>query len=188
MKKLAAISLLSLLLFNLVGYRLLFAYTLQQWDARITASLDRETYNENDLITLKVPLSLPYQTDWKEYERVDGEITISGQLYKYVKRKVVHGELVLLCLPDPHKTNLETAKDEFFKQANNLQSSSPAKKTATAAFASFSDIAYEYDNQRYDWLLHMAANDILPSYGITTEQLLHRSLTTPEQPPDAANA
>ena len=180
--------LLSLLLFNLVGYRLLFAYTLRQWDVKITARLDKETYNEEDLITLKVPLSLPYQTDWKEYERVDGEITLNGQLYKYVKRKVMQGELVLLCLPDPHKTNLESAKDEFFKQAYNLQSSSPAKKTATASFSSFSDIAYEYDAQRYDWLLHTLDKGILAPYGITTEPLLTRPLNTPEQPPDAANA
>ena len=171
-----------------MGYRLLFAYTVQQWDMQITTSLDKEAYNEQDLITLKVPLSLPYLTDWKDFERVDGEITINGQLYKYVKRKIVHGELVLMCLPDTHKEKLETAKDDFFTQANNLRATSPTKKTTNTSLLAFSNISWEYDDQQQDWLQHLFCNELQPDYFLKEYRLLTRSLTTPEQPPDTGKA
>lgn len=188
MKKLSAILLLLLLLFNLLGYRLLFAYTLQQWDSRIASYLDKEAYNEQDLISIKVPLSLPYQTDWKDFERVDGEISISGQVYKYVKRKVVNGELVLMCLPDHNKTKLETAKDEFFKLANNLQTTSPTKKTAGTRIASFNDLALEYDHHQPNYALPLCGYDVLKYLSLKEYTLPDPLLLTPEQPPDSHKA
>jgi hypothetical protein len=128
MKKLAAIFFLLLFLFNIIGYRLLFYYVQQTEDAQVQASLDKSDYNEQELVTIKVPLSMPYQLN-KAFERVDGEITLDGKIYKYVKRKIEDGQLVLLCLPDVHKMRLQNARDDFFKQANDLNATSSPKKS-----------------------------------------------------------
>ncbi len=130
LKKLSAILLLGLFLFNAAGYRVWFYYAQQQADIQMIASLDQDEYNAADLITIKIPINLPYQSNWKEFERVDGEVNIEGKIYKYVKRKVQDGELVLLCLPDKNKTRLTTAKDEFFKYANNLVQHNSSKNPA----------------------------------------------------------
>ncbi len=104
---------LGLFLFNVAEYRIWFYYAQQQADIQMIASLEQDEYNAADLITIKIPINLPYQSNWKEFERVDGEVNIEGKIYKYIKRKVQDGEPVLLCLPDKNKTRLTTAKMNF---------------------------------------------------------------------------
>jgi len=77
------------------------------------ASLDSNQYNDQDLLVLKVPLNIPYQMEVSQFERVDGEIALNGKIYKYVKRKVSEGNLVLLCIPDATRMSLKKAKTDF---------------------------------------------------------------------------
>lgn len=129
MKKLAAIFLLLVFLFNIGGYRLWYYFEEQRSDEQIVALLENEEYDEADLVTIKIPLYLPYQTNWKEFETTDGEIEVEGTIYKYVKRKVQHGELVLLCIPHHDKMQVNTARDDFFKYANDLAQNTSDKNT-----------------------------------------------------------
>lgn len=129
MKQFASILLLSLLVFNFVGYRLLFSALEQKADNTIVAQIDNEDYNDANLITVTVPLSMPYLQDSKDFEKKDGEITLNGKVYHYVKQKVSEGNLVLLCLPDEQKTHLQSAKDDFFRLANELQNNTSSKKS-----------------------------------------------------------
>ena len=185
MRNLTAIFLLSILLFNLVGYKALFQYLQQRADIQLQVSLDKEQYNSNDLITVKVPLSLPYQTNWKEFERVDGEIKLDGKIYKYVKRKVYNGELILLCLRDNNKMHLQTAKDDFFKLANDMLSNN-SKKQSSGNLLIIKNILSEFDspftpnvplkfvpNQLYEYPRNSHFNSSL-------------ALRLPEQPPELA--
>lgn len=128
MKKIATILLLFLLLFNFIGYRLLLSYMQQKATSSLVAKIDREDYNDADLITLTVPLSMPYIQDSKDFERKDGEITLNGRVYHYVKQKISQGNLVLMCLPNEEKTHLQNAKDDFFRLANELQNDNNTSK------------------------------------------------------------
>ena len=94
MKKLITIGLLLLLLFNLIGYRFWFDYIQQESSLQLQATLEKGDYNDQDLLTFRIPLSLPYQTDQADFERVEGEITLNGKIYTCVKRKVCGGELI----------------------------------------------------------------------------------------------
>ncbi len=120
MKKLAAIFLLLIFLFNIGGYRIWYHLQEQRSDERILAILENAAYDDEELVTITIPLSLPYQANWKEFETTDGEIAIEGTIYRYVKRKVQHGELVLMCIPHHDKMQVNTARDDFFKYANDL--------------------------------------------------------------------
>jgi len=181
MKKLAAIFFLSLFLFNVIGYRLVFYFVQKQADETVVAKLDNSDYNDKDLITIKVPLQLPYQTNWKEFERVDGEVNFDGKIYKYVKRKIEDGQLVLMCLPDEHKQSLQTARDDFFKLANDLTASSSSKKQSNAF--SIKNVLGDYDKQHVEY-----TSDAVIGYA-TYETPTNASLksrpfhNTPEQPP-----
>ena len=128
-KKLATILLLVLLLFNFVGYRFLFDVLQQKAEKDIVAKIDKQDYNDADLITLTIPLSMPYLTDSKDFESKDGEITLNGKVYHYVKQKISQGNLILKCLPDEQQTHLQNARADFFKLANELQSNSASKKS-----------------------------------------------------------
>ena len=72
MKKLAAILLLAIFAFNTIGYRLLFDVLETNADATFTAKLDEGNYDTKDLITVKVPINMPYQVNRTDFERVDG--------------------------------------------------------------------------------------------------------------------
>ncbi len=183
MKKLAAILLLLLFLFNLVGYRLWFSYAQQQADIQLESSLDNNQYNDADLITIKVPLSMPYQTVQSSFERVNGEINFNGKTYKYVKRRIVDGEMVLLCLPDQHKMRIESAKTDFFKNTADIQNNS-SKKSDNTKTSVFKNLVSEYDQ-------HTATCNIaqISTYNncisLQQEDKLHTSPHTPPvQPPD----
>jgi hypothetical protein len=143
-KQLAAILLISIFLFNLFGYRILFNYAQQQSDTRLEASFDKNDFNEAELVAIKIPLSLPYINNQQNFERVDGEITVKGKIYKYVKRKIADGNLILLCLPDNNKMRIESAKHDFFKNANDIAQNDHSKKSNnTKGF--FKNLVGEYD-------------------------------------------
>lgn len=112
------------------------------------ASLDKNEYNENDLITLRIPLNMPYQLEKSSFERVDGEISLGGKIYKYVKRKVSEGNLILLCLPDVHKMILKKVKTEYGNYANDIGSSSTNKES------SHSNLPKNHSNSEYEAFLY----------------------------------
>jgi hypothetical protein len=185
LKRLLAILFLLLLLFNTVGYRLYFYYAQQMADKALMASLDEGAYDHKDLMVIKVPLSLPYQSDWKDFERVDGEIDINGETYRYVKRKVMNGALVLLCLPDHHRTKLENAKDEFFKLVNNMQSQAPAKNTTSSGKVHFTNILSDFDKQQADWLVFSLKNVEKVFAPFLKANHIAPTILKPIQPPEA---
>lgn len=177
---------LALFLFNLGGYRLWFYYVQQQSDARFEASLDKNNYNEKELITLEIPLSMPYLTDKADCERVDGEVNIKGKIYKYVKRKVTDGKLVLYCLPDEQKTSLQSAKQAYLRFANDVNNNGQdhSKKTGQSQFAGgFSHDFTQEDQGAAPAFVQTAAACVLPACNdLSLATAIH---LLPEQPPEA---
>lgn len=150
MRKIAAILLLVILLFNWVGYRLLTGFLQHRSDVQLEARLDKNDYDESTLIEIKIPLQLPYQLNWKSFERFDGEIDVDGIHYKYVKRKIYNDSLVLLCLPNKTKQALEKAKDDYFKVVNDIDPSSQKKSDHNNL--SFKNILSEFFVEQLFWL------------------------------------
>ncbi len=129
MRKTAAILLLMLIVFNTIGYKLWFNIAVQQADVTLEASLDNNNYTQQDLFTLKIPLNLPYQNIGTGFERINGEITINGECYKYVQRKVQDDTLFLQCIRHSEKINLEQHSNDYFGKVNDIAGNSHAKKT-----------------------------------------------------------
>ena len=124
MRKYTSIILLLILLFNMVGYRAWFYYAERKADAAMESRLDKDQYDESELISLSIPLNNPYQIEQSGFERINGEINFRGNTYKLVKRRITDGILVLLCLPDTRKMVLKKAGTEFGNAASGLTGSS----------------------------------------------------------------
>jgi hypothetical protein len=181
-KKLAAILLIGVFFFNWFGFRLLTDYLQHRADQQLEARLDLNDYDESLLIEMRVPLNMPYQTQSSGFERIDGEIEIDGIHYKYVKRKIEMGELVLLCLPNHSKMQLESASDNFFQLVNDLQN--PVQNKGSQPAPSFKSPVTEYWQQHNDWVIqafegvtheYVAATNLMPATPV---------ITTPAQPPE----
>jgi hypothetical protein len=153
LKKLLAITLLIVHLFNLSGYSFLFRYFIERSSKQLSEKIDSNNYNEADLIEVKVPLNMPYLSSTAEYERFDGEINIEGQHHHYVKRKISADTLYILCLPNAKTDKLQLAKTEFAKNANDFDSKEKNDVVKKA------NIASEYN--QYITEYHLTAPEIL---------------------------
>lgn len=128
LKKGAAVLLLILFIFNGGGYRVLISYLQDKEDTEFAKTLDNGNYNDEDLVTVKVALNLPYQGNSENYERVYGEINLNGQVYNYVKRKVINDTVVFLCIRHETKSELQQIENDYFGKINNLPGKDSNKK------------------------------------------------------------
>lgn len=188
MKKIASALIISLLLFNWFGYNLVVNYLQHKSDTHLEALLDDNQYDDSQLIELKIPTHVPYQTSWASYERYDGEVEVNGTLYKYVKRKVANDTLYLMCIPNTKKMNLETARNDFFKNTNDLGQNNNSKSDNSKS-PSFKNLLSEYDAYSFIFKLNVkdnVANNFYFTYQVNT--LPASPHTSPEQPPDVIPA
>lgn len=140
-----------MLAFNWMGYRLLSGFMASKADIALETKIDNSEYDESSLIEIRVPLNAPYLSDHSTtFERYDGELELDGVHYKYVKRKIVNGELVLLCLPNKSKTELQNSREEFFKLVNDLNSTQNKSKNTTSSYKS---VTTEYKKESNSWAI-----------------------------------
>lgn len=138
-----------MLAFNWIGYRLLNSAMQNNADLALESKIEKADYDDASLIEIRIPLNAPYLIDGSaEFERYDGELELHGVHYNYVKRKVVNGELVLLCLPNESKTELHNSRVEFFKLVNDLNHSQSKGKSSASSFKS---VTTEYKQENNSW-------------------------------------
>jgi hypothetical protein len=122
LKQIAAILLLSVLLFNWIGYRLLTAYWEERAAARMEATLEADRYDPAQLILVRIPAdALPYSNSSAKFQRSDGCIEVGAKRYRIVKRRLYNDSIEFLCLPDRASTLARSSRDNFFLLVNDLQ-------------------------------------------------------------------
>jgi hypothetical protein len=122
---------MGVLFFNWYGYQLLSNYWQHRAERGLDASLDQNSYDESALISLKVPLtSLAYFNSTSGFERVTGQIEIGGVHYQYVKRRIFGDSMEVLCVPNMASLKVQTARNDFYRQVNDLQQQNQSKKNA----------------------------------------------------------
>jgi hypothetical protein len=122
LKNATSILLSSLLLFNWVGYRIFIDRLECSANSALEESLNSENYDPSQLILIKVPaVHYGYYTNSKQFERKDGQIEIKGEVLNFVKWRLYHDTLELLCIDNTAISFLQTAKNEFFRLVNDLQ-------------------------------------------------------------------
>lgn len=111
---------LSIHLFNLVGYTLVFRYLMDRSDAGMVRRIDDGAFTRERLTLIKTHFSIPYLTGSDKFERIDGEIVIGGTYYRYVERKFYNDTLYLVCLPNQGKTELSQVRSLFEHNVNSF--------------------------------------------------------------------
>ena len=96
-------------------------YLEEKATQRLDQKLETGDYDEASLVEVKIPLQLPYYTNWSQYERHYGETEWNGKHYQYVKRKLFNDTLYLLCIAHTEKNNIQTAAADIFTTVNNIQ-------------------------------------------------------------------
>lgn len=175
---------MGVLFFNWYGYQLLSNYWQDRADRRLEASLDNDNFDESQLISVKIPItSLSYYNSSTAFERVDGQIDIGGVHYNYVKRRILQDSLELLCIPNMTAMRLQTVKNEFFRQVNDLQQQTQGKKNNTH---STTDISKDYCPAPAGMIVPNGLSGAIVSVIClyTPSRLPSRFASTAENPPD----
>jgi hypothetical protein len=149
LKKITTIFLLLLMLFNMVGYRFVFSVLDNIASQKQDAKIDAGDYNEANLIEIKVPLNMPYQQRFTEFERHYGQITVNGLVYTYVKMKVDDNMLILKCLPDFSRQQIKNSENSLAK-SNSSQDMEHSGKTHNTSFSKNVISDYDNTNQSYN--------------------------------------
>ena len=184
LKYFVAILLLVIHLFNSGGYRLVFDQMEDAAGERMISRIDRQSYDDKDLLEIRVPVNLPYQTNSTDFERVDGEVSLNGVHYNYVKRKLYNDTLILLCIPNTEKTKVFNARETFFSLVNDLQQEQPNRShpapVKTVKFAQPDCVVEELPVFQ-----PLAATPVSIFTSLTAPDLSDHYGRSPEQPPDS---
>ncbi|HMC85465.1 MAG TPA: hypothetical protein VKI61_08060, partial [Chitinophagaceae bacterium] len=74
LKKLIAIILLAIYLFNLGGYTMVFHYFIHLSEEKIAAQVDDNKYKDSDLVQFSISFNLPYTENSSEFETLNGSV------------------------------------------------------------------------------------------------------------------
>jgi hypothetical protein len=178
LRKLSAILFLLILLFNFYGYRLMIDCMQDRYATILESQLDKEQYDDTELISIKTRLNLPYYTSSSEYERAYGSVEVNGVSYEYVKRRVHQDTLELLCLPNKTKMHLQSAKNEFFKMC--VDGTSQQDKKSNTVKISLPDFCQNFNS----FALATIPEDLHHFFSQNTAFLKADYSSKGEQPPE----
>lgn len=104
--------LLSLLLYNMVGYSVVY------WlGGNVALELQKdelESTLKEEYITVKVPVSLPYQTNWTAPQPVQGKLQVGNEFYEMVEQIMLNDTIYITCKPD------RDARANFYALADHI--------------------------------------------------------------------
>ena len=142
MKQLVSLTLVALLMLNVLGYYALFVGLQYRNDRVMTRMFDAGAYKESDLISIKLPLAVPYLSDNKGFERVDGKFWHEGEVYRLVKRKYAQDTLTVVCVKDHESVRIQDALSDFVKTFADTPVQN--KANATLVFSMSKDYLQEF--------------------------------------------
>jgi len=180
LKKIFAILLFAIHLFNVVGYRLAFSLAESNANERMISSLDNDDYNESDLVQIKLALNLPYLQNTGHYERCDGNLEYNGIQYNYVKRMIRNDTLYLYCIPNKEKTDVIASKNLYVKlNADNASGKTPGqpavKKISLLSDYYSGTLSFNFNACPSSIIQNISFNNLATLNGFATKHL---------QPPD----
>ena len=106
MKKIISIFFLVIHGFSLIGSLVLFLFAAYQADRFYESQAQKGFYNKNELVEVKIPVSMPGITDWTCYEHICGQIQFQDVTYNYTQLKITSHALYLKCVPNYAHTQL----------------------------------------------------------------------------------
>lgn len=181
LKKISAIFLLLVFLFNLFGYQHLIKVLQQKADVALESRIDNADYDDTQLVEMRVSLNMPYQQRFTDFERHYGEININGKVYTYVKRKIEGDVLILKCIPNEVKQQLKEKSNDITK--SNAGNTQGHKKNNSSVLKIFSG---EYDDSNSFFSLNAVTAVTAEANADYTSPINKGHLLTLQQPPDSS--
>jgi hypothetical protein len=118
-------------LFNALGFYGLFVGWRFKTAADLVKRLDNQQYSEEETITVKVRISMPYFLSTEsEFERVNGEIEHRGEVYRLIKQKLQNDTLYMVCMKDHESKLINEALADYVKTFTDKSTDSHSAKVS----------------------------------------------------------
>lgn len=180
MKKLVAIALLLIHLYNIGGQLLCYELLVYQSDKLFAEQINKNRYNTTDLTVVKIPVDMPGINDWVGYEDLSGQVKFKNASYNYVKLKVTRKALYLMCVPNYPTTHLTPLNIIDARQITDI----PVPKKEHVPFGKINLPAYHYQNNNYGFSVPVTLLGRNLHHKLA--QLPDAVISGPAQPPDNA--
>lgn len=155
MKRFFAIVLLSVHVFYLGGYALVFQYFIRRADEQMVKQVFDNKIDATKLVLLKIPVNMPTVTDWSDYEVITGQIQLKNAYYTYVRMKLTRDTMYFICLANKTKTRLVNANIITERQITDVPLSKKgdpgAKKVNSLSEYNIQIFKYHFSDR--SWLL-----------------------------------
>ena len=114
---------------NVMGYYGLFIGLQLRNNVAMQTRLNLEDFHPSQIVTIEIPLSLPYGAAASDFERVDGTFIHDGEVYRLLKQKVANDILTVQCVKDSEAQKIQQALTEYVKTFTDDQSTSSQGKS-----------------------------------------------------------
>lgn len=131
MKKVLSIALVAVLLMNTMGYYAVFLGLQHRNNLTMTQLLDANQYDESQLITLEIPMNVPYLNDDEDFERVNGVFEYDGQSFRMVKQKYAKDVLTLVLIKDTENERIMNAMSDYVMSFTDTSNDDGSNVTIT---------------------------------------------------------
>jgi len=125
---------LVLFLLNVLGYYGVFMGLQFVNEKEMKALFDDDSFLPEEEITIKVPITIPYANDSREFTRVDGEFEHEGEVYRMVKQRYISDTLQIVCVKDNTSREIRQALADYVKSFTDKPSS---EKSSTKSIQNF---------------------------------------------------
>lgn len=138
MKRLRVIAAFFLALFvlNAAGYYWLLAETHQRSTEEAQVFWQERQNSREDLVTMKIPLAVPYLQGSAEFEATSGQVKFEGEFYQLVQQKLDHDTLHVICVRDGQAKARHQALAEFVQQFSHSDADDDHDAAAPVKYAS----------------------------------------------------
>ncbi|MBX7125475.1 MAG: hypothetical protein K1X47_07270 [Cyclobacteriaceae bacterium] len=153
----------ALVLFNTLGYYGLF-WGLEYRNTRIMVErLDNDAYDASATMTLRIPITMPYTSDTRDFVRVDGVVEYNGQQLRMVKQRIQHDTLHIVVLKDEEANRLTEVKDQIAQSFSDKPANHQTARTLSALIKDYLPQVIDMTPVTAGWQQVLYPNTFVPS-------------------------
>jgi hypothetical protein len=170
-------------LFNVIGYYGIYVALLSQARTALNEKINNDQYKEDQTVTIKIPLTLPYPVQQDGYQRVEGDFEHQGEFYKLVKQKHSNDTLYIVCIKNVEEKKAFKVFSDLVKLSTDQSSStsnSQSTKTIVNIIKDYNPVVEQID------LAPRQAIELAISFTFFSTNILSQDLTVFSPPPESA--
>ena len=181
MKRLIAILLLNVHLFNLGGYNLAFQYFIHRSEVQIVKEIYENKVDATKLVEIKIPAHMPNIKSWDNYVSDQGQLQLKGVYYNYLRYKITRDTMSFICIANAVKTRLVSANLIIAKEISDVPLSKKGHEAPTKKVGGISEYAFHVPH--YQFITYGSTLKVKPN----TLLYLHTSpfIESPGKPPNS---